>query len=126
MRQIFAGIRGRDLFRLWAERRKDKRSERYMRRMLRYKELLSNQQMGTDGDSFWNDLAREMAPSEDIQSERISRYESRIFVLRSILWEALEWHRGQDPNSDWMKIVDSMEKELAHEDYGIALGINAE
>lgn len=119
MLKIFTGLYRRDIFQLWQERRKDRRCKKYLRRLSRYKELLQNEQMDATGDIFWNDVVGTLAPSEDIQQERISLLVSRIRVFRSILWEALEWDRGSDAHSDWVKIRNAMQNALSWPDYGL-------
>lgn len=80
-----------------------------MRYMPSHKEMLPGQPRSTPRDILRNDGHREMART---WAQRVSQYERRILVLRSILWEISEWDRTEGTEREFKRLVELIHFEL--------------
>jgi hypothetical protein len=85
-----------------------------MRYVPGHKEMLPAESRSTDRDILRNDRRREM---EATGAERLSHYERRILILRSILWEVIQWYRTEGSEGEFKLILERAQKALDNTDF---------
>ena len=80
-----------------------------MRKMSGDKEMLSTEQRSAGWNILWDDRTREMARK---RIAWIPEYQRRIFILRAVLWEILEWDKREGSAEEWKAIVSHVKQEL--------------
>lgn len=85
-----------------------------MRYMPSHKEMLPPESRSTARDILRDDSRGTVATS---WAERLSHYERRILILRSILWETCEWYRREGSEEQLKLILARAQKALDNNDF---------